>query len=89
LRRLLFSGVAWRTVLGLHESMAFVARPRSEAVGATGNTLGAVTVPFNVGPDTPSNFGDAKEDHGGQFNRTIQRTWDYYGELATQLRISR
>lgn len=71
-----------REVANDHESMAFVARPRSEAVGATGRTLGAVTYTNNVGRGTLCDFRETEEDHGGQFNRSIQRTRVYYSNLV-------
>ena len=74
-----------RRVLDIHESMSFVARPRSEAAGASDEVAGRITGRYNVGPDTASNFRDTSSDHGGQFSRRIQQTQDYYENLLTFL----
>jgi hypothetical protein len=42
----------WRYVIDIHESMSFVARPPSEAVGASTSVGGRITNRYNVGPDT-------------------------------------
>ncbi len=61
--------------------MSFVARPRSEAAGASTSVGGRITDRYNVGPDTPSDFRDNASDHGGQFNRRIQQLGPYYENL--------
>jgi hypothetical protein len=77
----------WRYVVDIQESMSFVARPRSEAAGASTSVAGRITDRYNVGPDTPSNFRDSVSDHGGQFSRRIQQTAPYYRELGVRLRV--
>jgi|GEM_PF-3643695 len=74
-----------RRLTDIHESMAFVARPRSEAAGASNAVAGSITSRYNVGPDTASNFRDDSTDHSGQFNRRIQQTQDYYSQLLSAL----
>jgi len=64
-----------------HESMAFIARPRSKAVGALGATRGAVGLEVPIGPGTPSDFGDTQPDHSAQFARPIQGLQPFYQEL--------
>ncbi len=87
LRKLNFA-LEERRLSDAHESMSFVARPRSEAVGARAQVGGKInTVPFNVGPDTASNFRDGQSDHGGQFSRRIQQTQDYYLQLGIRLGV--
>jgi hypothetical protein len=70
-----------RQVTDIHESMSFIARPRSEAAGASTAVAGTIKGRYNVGPDSPSDFRDTSSDHGGQFSRRIQRTWPYYDQI--------
>ena len=62
---------------------AFVARPRSKAVGAVDATLGNLP----VGPIQDNinlqdfGFGRQPSDHSGQFNRSIQKTHALYLRL--------
>jgi hypothetical protein len=65
--------------------MSFIARPRSEAAGASASVAGRITGRYNVGPDTPSNFRDGASEHGGQFSYAIQRVWPYYENLLRVL----
>jgi len=67
-----------RLLTSIYESMAFVARPRSEAAGANGSVGGSIGECYNVGGGSPSNFGLDQSDHSGQFSRRIQSTWSYY-----------
>jgi len=71
-----------RTVSDIHESISFVARPVSQAVGAT-NSVGS---PVNIGPDSLSDFRGAQSDHGGQFQRPIQQVQPFYGALYDLVR---
>ncbi len=75
----------WRYVADIHESMSFVARPRSEATGASTAVGGSIDGNYNVGPGSPSDFAEASSDHGGQFSRRIQRLWPYYENLLITL----
>jgi hypothetical protein len=70
-----------RLLSDIHESMSFVARPRSEAAGASNVVGGRITGRYNVGPGSTSAFDRASADHGGQFSRSIQGTQDYYEQL--------
>lgn len=67
--------------------MAFVARSRSEAVGARSLVRGSITAEYNIGQGSDSSFGDTISDHTGQFSRDIQATQAYYHELATRLNL--
>lgn len=70
-----------RRLTDIHESMSFVARPRSEAAGASNAVEGKIGSRYNVGEGTGSNFGRTSSDHGGQFSRRIQQVWPYYENL--------
>ena len=72
----------YRQLTDIHESMSFVARPRSEAAGANTSVGGSISGRYNVGPDTPTNLQNSSNDHGGQFSRRIQQTWPYYENLV-------
>jgi len=76
-----------RAVLDIHESMSFVARPRSEAAGANTSVSGSIDHLYDVGPGSECDFGEASADHGGQFSRNMQHLWPYYRELGTRLRV--
>lgn len=81
-RCFLRSSFGERTVTDIHESMAFVARPRSKAVG----TINGIGSSVNVGSGSPSNFGDTQSDHSAQFNRPIQRVQSFYSLLYDVVR---
>ena len=76
-----------RYVVDIHESMSFVARPRSDAAGANESVGGSIGELYNVGPGSPSAFDRESSDHGGQFSRRIQQLWPYYRELGVRLRV--
>ncbi len=69
-----------REVTDIHESLAFLARSRTKAVGAqpltgftaTGNPLGAFSNRVNL-QALPYNFTRDSTEHSAQFNRAIQR----------------
>jgi hypothetical protein len=75
-------------VTDIQESMGFVARPRSKAVGAEDHgyplTGGSVTKNVDLSA-TPYNFSNGEDDHGGQWSRRNQQTWQYYQELLNDL----
>ena len=71
-----------RMVTDIHESMSFVARPRSKAVGATSS----VGTPIDIGPGSASDLGDTLSDHSGQFNRRIQEVQPFYDSLYDLVR---
>lgn len=72
------------------ELMAFVARPRSKAVGAQGGALGQVRGNIKAEVDLRGSFGfnDSIAEHSAQFNWSIQQVNGYYEELLTQMKIS-
>lgn len=76
-----------RRLTDIQESMSFVARPRSEAAGASDAAAGRITGRYNVGPGSPSAVDRDSADHGGQFSRRIQQTQDYYRELGVRLGV--
>ncbi len=76
-----------RYVMDIHESMSFVARPRSDAAGANESVGGSIEELYDVGPASPSAFDRESSDHGGQFSRRIQQLWPYYRELGVRLRV--
>lgn len=63
-----------------HESMSFIARPRSQAVGAR-PTSGRIGLNLDVGPDSIHGFSDQRDDHSAQFHRGIQGLQEFYGIL--------
>jgi hypothetical protein len=69
-----------RQLTDIRESMSFVARPRSQAAGALGATRGSITDDVNLN-SPPYSFGTSPSDHGGQFDRSIQKAWDVYTVL--------
>jgi hypothetical protein len=73
--------------------MAFVARPRSKAVGAVGfapNLKGAVetnkpsTSVMNHVDLRTYGFNEDRTDHSGQFNRPIQEVWGLYERIFNE-----
>jgi len=60
--------------------MAFVARPRSKAAGAYSWAGGSVDESVKL-HSKPYNFTRDESDHGGQWARPIQQTWQYYNIL--------
>ncbi len=76
-----------RQLTDIHESMSFVARPRSEAAGVSASVAGRITGRYNVGPGSPSAFDRDSSDHGGQFSRRIQRLQPYYENLLAIFRV--
>jgi len=64
--------------------MAFIARPRSYAVGAQLGVQGVIHGP-EINLNAQYGFGDAESDHAGQFNRSIQNTDSFYHTLLNTL----
>ena len=75
---------AGRIVTDIHESMSFIARARSKAVGADPSVQGAIDEKVNL-----SQFGFAEDDqdHIAEFAWSNQRVWRFYRELGTRLRL--
>jgi hypothetical protein len=78
------SGAA-RRVDDVHESMAFLARTRTKAVGALQGVGGAISREINLGEGTIFNFSRERPDHSAQFNRNIQQTDAFYKEVFRYL----
>ncbi len=64
-------------VIDIHESVSFVARPRSQAAGADPNSASV----FGGATDlsrSPYSFGRDLSDHSGEFTRPLQQVWSLY-----------
>jgi hypothetical protein len=72
-------------VIDPQESMAMIARSRTEAVGrvATGGSVGNN---FDVGEGTAVNLSDKRPDHSGEFTRPIQQLSPFYNYLYLRIR---
>jgi hypothetical protein len=67
-----------------HESMAFLARSRTRAVGGESRTGGKVGGSVNL--FASFGFEDSASDHSAQFNRSMQEGMrDFYEQLLRQL----
>jgi hypothetical protein len=81
------NGFLHRTVSDPQESMSFIARSRTEALGrmATG---GSILQNQNVGDGTtfPIPFGRTRDDHSGEFTRPIQQLNSFYNYLYLRVR---
>jgi hypothetical protein len=72
-----------RRVLDLHESLSFVSRPRSRALGSEPRSRLA----FPTASDLRwYGFGGGWADHSGQYNRPIQGCWYFYSVLNSDMR---
>lgn len=74
-----------RPVVDFDESMAFVARSRTTALGRM-SVAGGITNNLNVGQDTEFNFGDQRADHSGEFTRPIQLLDSFYRYIFIRVR---
>ena len=72
-----------RQVTDIHESMSYVARPRSKAIGAEPNSASVFPNSINLGA---YGFGNTQEDHSGQFNRCIQEVADFYKVMCDEIK---
>ncbi len=68
---------AIRPVTDPHESMAFIARTRTKAVGALAGVGGVVSQEVQLN-NTTYNFGATRSDHSAEFTRIIQQTVAFY-----------
>ncbi len=75
-----------RQVVDIHESMSFVARSRSRAVGARSSVGGSIKDEFNLA-EAPLAFSARIDDHGAQVARRIQQLWPYYEQLGIKLEV--
>jgi hypothetical protein len=73
-----------RTVTDVHESLSFVARPRSKAAGAEIHNATVFGSVFNL--ETACAFGAGVDDHSGQFTRPIQELKPFYKRMADELK---
>jgi len=75
----------YRTVTDIHESMSFVARPRSQAVGADPNSdaifNGALPGSSLYNLQTTDGFTNQLTDHSGQFNRNLYQVQSLYNQF--------
>ena len=67
-----------RAVTDSQESMSFIARSRTAALGRIMTTGGSVGYNFDVGQGTPVNLGNQRSDHSGEFTRPIQQLNPFY-----------
>jgi hypothetical protein len=73
-----------RTVVDPHETMAFVARPRSRAAGAEQSSAAVFSDSINM--EIEYGFTREFDDHGGQFMRSVQRLDSFYKRMFDELR---
>lgn len=72
-----------RSVTDNHESMAFVARPRSRAIGAEPNSASVFPTSINL---TSYGYAGDEDDHSAQFARRIQRVGDFYRVIVDEVK---
>jgi hypothetical protein len=72
-----------RRVTDIHESLAYVARPRSKAIGAEPNSAAVFTNSIDL---TTYGFTGVLADHSGQFARRIQLVGDFYQAIFDELK---
>lgn len=75
-----------RLVLDPNESMALVARPRSQAVGALAGVGDNIKDEFNLATGSLQ-FGTGSDDRSAQVARRIQQVWSYYEQLGTKFEV--
>lgn len=84
-----------RAVIDRHEIKSFIARPRSEALGARGSVAGFTD--FNLAPDpnalNPGEgvlkypFDRERTEHSGQYQRSIQKTHKFFSMLLQRMNL--
>lgn len=62
--------------------MSFVARSRSKALGAKGGVHGVITENYDIGALSPTDLGEIRSDHSGEFTRRIQQLQPFYQKLS-------
>jgi hypothetical protein len=67
-----------RLVFHPYESMSFVARPRSQAIGVTATPRLTSAITLNYDLHYNLEFGAEPSDHSGQINRPIQQVFPYF-----------
>jgi hypothetical protein len=74
----------FRVVADAHESLAFVARPRSKAAGAELHNASVFGTVFNL--ESACGFGADVDDHSGQFTRPIQQLRPFYSRMVEEMK---
>jgi hypothetical protein len=69
-----------RLVNDTHESMAFIARTRTKAVGSMEGVSGTVSQEVKLNSNTYG-FGAIRPDHSAQFTRRLQKTQAFYQRI--------
>ena len=79
-----------RDVLDHHEVMSFIARPRSEALGARSSLgfCGSEANEFNMATESLGYpFGKDRTEHSGQYQRPIQKTHMFFNSLLDRMDV--
>ena len=74
-----------RLVIDPQESVSFIARSRTEAVGALA-TGGSIENNFDVGDNSSTGLSNNRQDHSGEFTRPIQQLYPFYRYLYCRIR---
>ena len=74
-----------RTITDPHELMAFLSRPKTQAVGAMPNLGGALSTADQIDLTALVGFTDHWNEHSGEFNWNIQALHPFYLELLDKL----
>jgi hypothetical protein len=74
-----------RTVTDPHELMAFLSRPRTQAVGGMAGLGTPFTTALQVDLAGVAGFGGDWKEHSGEFNYSIQRLQPFYESLLNRL----
>jgi len=72
-----------RPVLDIHESMSFVARPHSKAIGAEPSSSSVFPNSIDL---QGYGFNAQRTDHSGQFNRSTQELNDFYKSIFNEIK---
>ena len=82
-----FNGTNARLVTEAHETMAFIARPRSKAAGAEPHSASMLEQLSGTAINLHAlcGFDSDQPDHSGQFNWRIQQLGPFYDEIVTEL----
>lgn len=83
-------GFMWsvgRFVRTTHEAMAYVAKSPTKAVGAEGQTRGAIDSVVDLSFPVYGNQNGFDREHSAEFMRSIQELQTFYRELMSQLNV--
>ena len=69
-----------------HESMAFLARPRSQALGAQAGVSGTITNNIDLGA-APFSLGSTADDHIFAYGFQVQKVIRFFGALLEEFKI--